>query len=251
MQFYDKLFSVQQPTHHAPPNPNDFKVHCSGIQSIMATPKAPNVIPVGAQTVVEDWFKGTWYGKKRLSTGTVATLKGTAVEWDVVQFMAQQHGEYYKKNEITYQDGFLVGTPDIVPTEVTRSNYIIDIKSPEDCFSFPLFDELPSVYYWQMQGYLHLTKRDYARVIYALVTPPDHIIEKKAKQIARDLNETYSQELFDMVKKNMSYDEIPPEMRIKEFRVDYNAADCEKIVQRVKDCRVWLSQLLYKHNIKP
>ena len=246
IEFYERFFDTQPTQSYTKPDPNDFKVHCSGIQSIMATPKAPNLIPVGAQTVVEDWFKGAWYGKKRLNTGTVATLKGTAVEWDVVQFIAQHHNEYYKKNDKTYQDEFMIGTPDIVPEELTRSNYIIDIKSPEDCFSFPLFDELPPVYYWQMQGYLHLTKRDYARVIYALVTPPDHIIEKKAKQIARDLNETYSQQLFDIVKKNMSYDEIPPEMRIKEFRVDYNPADCEKIVQRVKDCRTWLSQLLNK-----
>lgn len=215
----------------------------------MATPKAPNLIPVGAQTVVEHWFKSTWYGKKQYNA-TVATLKGTAVEWDVVKFIADQHGEYYKKNERTYQNGFLVGTPDIVPEEIANSEFLIDIKSPEDCFSFPLLeDELPKIYDWQMQGYLHLTGRKYARVIYALVNAPDHIVEKKARQIARDQNENYSQELFDAVKKNMTYDHLPASMRIKEYRVDYDQKKAEQIEQRVKDCRAWLRSELIKKGL--
>lgn len=250
-EFYERFFGVQELEVRPMPRPTDFKIHCSAIQSIMATPKAPNSIPVGAQTVVEHWFKSTWYGKRQYNA-TVATLKGTAVEWDVVRFIASVHDQYYEKNERTYSNEFLVGTPDIAPTEIANSDFLIDLKSPEDCFSFPLFeDELPKIYEWQMQGYLHLTGRKYARVIYALVTAPDHLIEKKARQIARDQNENYSQELFDAVKKNMTYDHLPASMRIKEYRVDYDPKKIEQIEQRVKDCRQWLTEkLIYQGLLK-
>jgi hypothetical protein len=79
----------------------------------------------------------------------------------------------YKKNQRSFKNEFITGTPDIITSEK-----IIDIKCSWSKKTFPIFEnEAYNVAYeWQMRGYMALTEIEEAEVIYCLVDTPDDLI---------------------------------------------------------------------------
>lgn len=125
------------------------------------------------------------------------------------------------KNEKFFENDYLCGTPDLI---YTKLDLVIDMKCSWDEFTFPLFeDEIPTKdYYYQLQGYMHLTGMKKAKLVYVLLNTPEGLSYKI----------------------QTNYDDIDPKYRIKPFDIAYDEAVISQIEKRVIECREYINSLL-------
>lgn len=257
-------------------DPNNFKIRCSAIGTIMAEPKAvaqpkpytatelknaakeglilPPIEPLiltpeqkvsaGAKTFLEHWRKEQIYGKdKSFGVGSKYTQKGVLQEYEAINFLIEEGViGYMDKNTERFNNDFSTGLPDL---KYTSKSLVVDIKCSWDCFTFPdLETELNPLYDWQVQGYMELLQYKTAKVIYCLMDAPESIIEQQAYQYARSQDSKVTEEIYEEVRQHLSYSHLPPGLRIKVFEVQYDPEKIERIKQRVQDCRAYLATLI-------
>jgi hypothetical protein len=216
-----------------------FKIRCSAIGSIMAYPEK-NEVPKGAITYLHTWVKEQLYDRTRFFTSKY-TEKGINVEEDAINLASDYFGwGFVTKNEKHYENDFLTGTPDLV-----LAGLVPDIKSSWDCFSFPLFDtKVDSDYEWQLQGYMALTGKENAAVIYCLMDAPEELVEREARNLSYKAG--YSEvevEFYEQVKLSMTYSNLPIELRIRRFDVQRDEKKIQQINDRVEKCREHIKTL--------
>lgn len=207
-------------------------------------------LPQGGKTYVEMWLKEQLYGRRREFTEK-RTEKGLVVEQDAIDFVAEQLNlPGLEKNEDELNDDWFTGTHD-----TTSKNYVIDVKCPWDCFTFPLFDtEVPNEsYYDQGQVYMELTGKKKYKLIYCLMDTPDHIIMREAQWQSRNEGwDELNKKIYDKIKAKYTYDDIPDEYRIKVFEFDRDNARIQHLKDRVVLCREYVEKLRKSNfNIKP
>lgn len=210
-----------------------FKIRCSAISSIMAYPEKDEV-PKGAITYLQQWVKEQLYGRRKEFT-IKQTDKGNLCEADAIDFAASIYDwGMVSKNAKQYENDFMTGTPDLVLADL-----IPDIKNSFDCFTFPLLDtKLNPDYDWQMQGYMALTGKDNAAVIYCLMDAPESIIEREAYYLSKAAGfDELEMEFYEQVKANMTYSNLPVKLRMKRFDVQRDDKKIKQIKRRVELCR--------------
>lgn len=121
-----------------------------------------------------------------------------------------------KKNEESFENDFLTGTPDALEGKV-----VVDVKNSWDHSTFPFYEsKCPNKdYWWQLQGYMILTGYRKAQLEYFLLTNPEG---------------------------GPNYDHINIEDRIKTFPVEFDETAEEKIKERVALCQKYVDE-----NYKP
>lgn len=200
------------------------------------------------QTFLEGWLKTKLYNRRK-EFHSKYTDKGNEVEDDSLDFVAAKLGYgMLLKNEEHFGNDYMNGTPDAIPAEV-----VIDVKNSWDPFTFPLFDtEIPTEgYWWQLQGYMELTGRDKAELIYTLMDTPAHLIEREARYYSLRMGfGELEQELYEEFVAKMTYPDIPDNLKIKRFTIEKDSEAIERIESRVKDCRVYIEGLLKGVNNK-
>lgn len=220
-----------------------FKIRCSQIGKIMTQPKEKkNLISKTTQSYVEDWIKEQVYGRTKEFTSKY-TEKGKDVEQDSIDFACKMLGlGMMFKNDKMFENDYLIGTPDII-----LKDEVIEMKNSWDCFTFPLLDlEIPNdLYYWQIQGYLALTGKAKARLIYTLMDTPDHLIKDEIRRYQWKLNMIdvpieMEQEIYD----RMTYAGIPDSQRFKCFEVFRDDLDIKMIYEQVEKCRQYINQII-------
>lgn len=211
----------------------NFRIRCSQIGKIMTEARSKSE-PLSKTTIayLEEWAKEQIYQRKKVIVSKYID-KGLAVENDAIEYLSVTFPDLplLIKNEKYFEDEWMTGTPDLI-----LSDHIIDIKSSWDCFTFPLFEQdLPEKdYYWQMQGYMHLTGRKKSKVIYILMDTPEEIVDKEVR---------FDPDNEEEIRARHSYKSIPAKYRIKEFTVYRNQEDIEKIKARVEECRKYIETL--------
>jgi hypothetical protein len=228
-----------------------FKIRCSQIGSIMTEPKLKADKEAGnlsqtAKTYCENWLKEKLYTRFK-DFSTKHTQKGIEVEGDAIRFIAEQMnlGMVFK-NEERFENECLQGTPDLIIADA-----VIDNKSSWDCFTFPLFDEeIPtSDYWWQLQGYMALTGKDKAYLIYTLMDAPDWLIDSEVEKELR-FNRVNLDEVTWDVREQMSskykYSNLPPHLRIKTFEFKKDVEAINRIYTNVEKCRKYIDSLTTK-----
>lgn len=208
-----------------------FKIRCSAIGQIMTEPRSKlETLSETCKGYLETWVKERIYDRRKDFTSKY-TNKGNSVEDEAIEYLGDVRGTMYVKNAQWHDNGYMTGTPDII-----TPNVVIDIKSSWDCFTFPLFDTvIDKKYWWQLQGYMALTGKKQAELVYVLMNTPDEIIEKEA----RSLNgwEDPSLEFYEEVADRMRYDNFGSEFRVKTFVIDADEDAHDAIKQRVIACR--------------
>jgi hypothetical protein len=217
-----------------------FKIRCSAIGEIMTNPRSKSeVLSQTTKTYCENWLKEQINGRKK-QIQSKYMQKGIEVESDSINFINNFTGSNYSKNESYFENEFLTGTPDIIAPE-----WIIDVKNSYDFSSFPLFEtEINKDYYAQLQGYMYLTGRRKAILIYTLVDMPDQMIESEAWKKARFENIDFTPELLDEVRSQYTYFDIPDELKIKQFYFEYDENFMQSVKERVLDCQIYINELL-------
>lgn len=179
------------------------------------------------------------------------TLKGLQVEEESIMMLSRCDDQQYEKNEERISNEFIIGTPDI-RHKIGEKRKIIDIKSSWDFATLLANDggsekwPLNPLYEWQVQGYMALDGASEGEVCYCLVNMPEEFLNSEKKRIYYAMNPVteedpiYKQVIAKM-ENNYTFDEIPIEERIIRFPLIPDPKMIEKIYERVKMCRKWLS----------
>lgn len=189
----------------------------------------------------EDWLKSQIY-KRKLEFTCKYTEKGLIMEDESLDFISKKLGiGLLFKNESRVEDDFMTGEMDIdIP------NLIIDVKNSWSWETFPLFEkEIPNMdYFWQLQGYMNLTNKSKAKLIYVLSDTPQHLIEREARNYCfyngyGDLD----MEIYNEFHRKLTYNDVEDKYKIKIFDIDCDDKAIESIKKRVLECRKYIEQL--------
>ena len=141
---------------------------------------------------------------------------------------------------------WITGQPDIN----TKSKGA-DIKSSWSALTFPFFvdeNECPNqIYFWQLQSYCWLTNKDSFDLVYCLTDSPEQMILDEInrmvwKNLSNPIFAEYTQseieDHFDeVVRKQMTFGNIPKEKRVKKFTIKADDESIEKMKSRIIECR--------------
>jgi hypothetical protein len=194
-----------------------------------------------AKTYIEEQVLRAKYGVIKTFSSRY-TDKGNLVEDEAIEMAsnALEIGFLYKNHE-HFENEWLTGTPD-----VNTNDILLDVKSSWDATTFPFFaTEIPTKDYWyQLQGYLELTGKTDALLVYCLVNTPIQMVEdeiRRAHWAAQLLEENY--DLRDEVLKRHNFDHIPLNRRVKVFKVEKDEQVVNEIKERVELCREYYETL--------
>lgn len=217
-----------------------FKIRCSSIGHIMAYADKPE-LPKGAETHLRNWSKSKLYGRSK-EIGSKYLTKGNKVEEQAINLLAEYQNEaFWFKNDQYFEDDHMTGMPDVL-----RLDRVVEIKSPWDWATFPAFEsKIPeSNYWWQCQGYMALTGKDFAQLCYVLCDTPEDQIYREAKYKALELGCDVD-DIIEDVEKSMTYGDIELGSRIKIFDIHRDERAIQNIRNRVEACREFLGKLEY------
>ena len=227
-----------------------FKIRCSAISQIMTNPRSKKdkdagILSATSKTFVKNWVLEQRFGRRK-EFSSKQTEKGITVENGSIDFLIKNDLLMFaEKNVNHFENEFLTGTPDIIqPLEV------IDVKNSWDLFTFPHFDtEIKNKsYWWQLQGYMELTGKDSARLIYILSNTPEHLIEREIYYATKDfdlMTESEFKEIEEKTRHNHIFDDITPHERVRIFKVEKDDEAIEKIKNRVAECQNYINELKF------
>lgn len=196
-------------------------------------------LPQGAKSYCEEWLKEQLFNRRK-EFANKYTEKGLTMEDNALDFVAERYGYgLLLKNEDYFEDDFMKGTPDNI-----QPDHSIDTKCSWDFSTFPMFEtQLPTAYDWQGQVYMHLTGKKEHHVHYVLLDTPTHLIEREARNHALRNGDEFTQSIYDEFEKQMTYCDIAPELRIKTFKIEYDADRIAELIERVKLCREYINSI--------
>ena len=219
-----------------------FKIRSSAIGKIMTNPRTKGeLLSQTAKTYIEEEVLRAKYGVIKPFYSRY-TDKGNLVEGEAIEMAAEalELGLIWK-NEEHFTNDFLTGTPD-----VNTDTILLDVKSSWDATTFPFFaTEIPTKdYYYQLQGYMELTGKTEALLVYCLVNTPIEMVEdeiRRAHWNAHLLEEDL--DLRDEILKRHVFDHIPLNRRVKVFYVQKDEQVINEIKDRVELCREYYNTL--------
>ena len=221
----------------------DFKIRCSSIGKIMTDPRSKSeALSETTKTYCRQWLTEKVYGR-RIEVTSKQMDKGTTMEGVAIDFAANivEPSALWFKNEERFSDQCMAGTPDVL-----TDTHVFDIKCPWSFATFPLFEtELPNKdYFWQLQGYMALTGRQSAAILYVLTDAPEHILNDEARKLSyqRGLGGN-TDETIEEVRHLLTYPDVAETLKFKRFDVARDDAAIEKIRDRVEACRGYIAEL--------
>lgn len=194
--------------------------------------------------LMECWIKERYGREKKFSNKY--TEKGTEQEEDSISLYALQKKSAYFKNNKTFSNDWITGTPDIITKDT-----IIDIKTSWSIHTFyaVLSKPVDKGYELQLQAYMELTNRDNAKLVYCLVNTPDKLINDAKRKLAWEMmvidpeaDERYL-EACAQLEREMIFDDIPPRERYIELSVERDPKVMAKVQARILECRHFLKKL--------
>lgn len=223
-----------------------YKERSSAVGQIMTNARSKNeVLSKTAKTRIQDKLLEDLFGIKK-DFWSKYTTKGIEQENKSIILFERVSGLFgVSKNEESFENEYLTGTPDII-----TDNEIIDIKTSWSGSTFPWFDtELQNKdYYYQLLVYMALTGRKKGRVVYCLVDASEDMIQDEIrrecwKQKIIDIDSKEAYKIESKVREQMTFNNVPEALRIKQFEVEFNQDVYEAIVERVEVCREYYEQL--------
>lgn len=212
-----------------------FRCRCSALGQLMTPSRSKTGLSETAKTMLTLWYKEQLYGRKKEITSKYMT-KGNECEDASIDYLNTLYGTSHKKNEDHFKNDYIHGTPDII-----TEDEILDIKNSWDFSTFPLFSQsLPSNdYKWQLQGYMMLTGKRKGAIVYTLMDTPDEQIEWEYRRSGG------SGLVTTEFKANYKYSDLPTELRVKRFDVEYDEALATAVLDKVEEARKFISCLKY------
>lgn len=221
---------------------SNYKFRCSSLGYLMVNPRSKSeTISETTKAHLRDVFIAEAYGRS-YDIITKFMDKGNYAEEDSLTLVTQNLGKLLTKNKESLENDFVKGTPDIILAEK-----VIDIKTCWDMRTYIAKDQVEHNYYWQLQGYMWLTGKQKADLIYTLVNTPEHLIvqEKSRRMFQTGYSEGTPEwaEEEERIDKWMTFDDVDPKLRMKVFSITRNDEDIAKLTQRIVDARNYLKTI--------
>lgn len=219
-----------------------FKMRCSALGALFTEPRSKSeTISATLKTHLNNWYLEKEYGVRTDMTSRY-TDKGIQLEDQAIREYNDLFKTNHVKNDEYFEDDFIQGTPDIV-----SDDEVLDIKCSFSLSSFPALEtKCPNkAYDYQLQGYMRLTGKSKAKLVYVLLDTPEDIIVREAKSIMykEKLPEDFLDILIEEVRESQTYSHIPIEKRIKIFDVARNEEIIKAIDDKVANAREYLKSL--------
>lgn len=217
-----------------------FKCRASQIGLLLKNDRSGKAMGETAKSYVKEWYISELTGKQK-DIKSKYFERGNAMEEFAIERISKYYNEPLKKNEVFLENEFFTGTFDCATAE-----RVIDAKVPFDAFTFPFFEtELNSDYYAQIQVYMELTGLKKASVCYCLENGSNEQIERLSWQIAKELGKDEPDiEDWENAEKQLNYDHLPDNLRIKVFEIEYDSEFIENAKKRVIEAREYLKTIL-------
>jgi hypothetical protein len=217
-------------------------VRCSSLGKLMTEPRSKSeVLSQTAKSYIEDLFNELEFGYHKEFSSRY-TDKGLEMEDEAIQFASEQFDwEFVIKNTERFTNDYITGEPDI-----NTDSLLADIKCSWSLDTYPMFeaDLKNKDYDWQLQGYMWLTGKTEAELVYCLMNTPLQIVEDevrrahwKAGLIDEDID------LRHEVQTKHNYDNIPSKLRVKRYIVERDEKAIEKIIEKVEIAREYYKML--------
>lgn len=182
------------------------------------------------------------YGRSR-DIVNKAMDKGIQMEEDSLTLWSRIQGKPVFKNEDTYQDDHITGTPDLLEPKL-----VSDFKTSWDIFTFmrAKLEPIDPDYAWQLRGYMRLKNVPRSRLIYTLIDTPDGLVNDEKRRLAwrmglidADINQEYLDACAE-IDRNSTYNDIPLKERAHEKPLERDLLLEASITKRVDECRLYL-----------
>lgn len=219
------------------------KIRCSALSKVMTSPKSKGeVLSQTAKTYLKELALEHKYGIKK-DFSSRYTDKGLIQENYAIEMSSRVLGlPFALKNDQYFENDFIKGTPDLI-----LEDEIVDIKCSWDGTTFPWFeDELPNKdYYWQMIGYMWLTGRKRARIVYCLVDTPEDIVQDEIRRTSwKKFEIDVTEETETEVRAKHEFSHISENKRVRAFLVELNEANVEQIKERILEAKKYYDELI-------
>lgn len=214
------------------------KIRASSAGKLMTEPRLKSEagsLSETAKTYLKELFITKEYGRTKDITNKFIE-KGLLNEELAIDEYSLHTNSYFEKNEILFDNDYFIGTPD------NATDKIRDFKCSFDLWTF-MNAELTPLYYYQLQTYMDLTGIRHAELIYVLSNSPEATIQRELKTASWKLQVSELPDFEAKLRREMCYDDIPREQRIKVFPVEYNPDDIIKMRDKVIKAREYYSTL--------
>lgn len=169
--------------------------------------------------------------------------KGIQVEEQSITLYSEVTDMLFVKNKERRSNAFITGEPD------NTQGKIRDIKSSWSLSTFPMHDDQLTNfdYYWQLQGYMELFDLEESELIYCLVDTPEELIQDEMRRVSWKMGYLeLPQDLEDEIRSNMTFSDIPKELRCKVFSVERDRLAMRQLEEQIIRCRTYLNNLSVK-----
>lgn len=220
---------------------------CSSLPTLMVNGRSKTELlsETSKAALREIWIR-EMFGREKFDTTNKFTEKGIMCEPDSMDLVQKVTSQVYFKNNQRFTNEYIGGTPDIAINPNTDKAVIKDIKTSWNIFTFANVDQDSAMksYYYQLLGYMWLTGAKKSQLIYTLVNTPPEIMADELYKLSfkyPEINE--SEEKAERFKKNYIFDDIPAELRMKVFDIEYNQEDIILLTDRLIAARDYLATL--------
>lgn len=217
-----------------------FRIRASKAGALLANGRAKDSMGETAKSYIKEWLISEITGKQK-DIKSKYLSRGNDMENEAIERVAKYYGIELAKNEIHLENDYFCGTYD-----AKIIDRVIDTKVPFDCFTFPYFiTEVDSDYYAQLQVYMDLTGLKKASLCFCLENGSQEQIERLSWQKAREKEKDEPDIVeWDEAEKELSYDHLPDNLRIKVFEFEYDSELIEKLKNRVVEARSYIENEL-------
>jgi len=232
---------------------NESLISAGKLESELFAVKDNITLSEGAKTHLMDLYVSITTGRNT-DIENKYLKKGNAVEEDSITLYSRIKKQMFIKNEERLSNKFIQGTPDTwIGESVHNATFVPDMKSSWDLYTFyrTFTKPLSSLYFWQIVGYMWLTKAKKGSIAYCLVNTPKDFIDAEHKKMYYKMGQPAEGtkkfatflEFCDDIKKSMTYDDIDYRKRLLEYFVDWSDDYAIKIEKYVIEGREYLSEI--------
>ena len=219
------------------------KIRCSSLGKIMTSPKSKGeVLSQTAKTYLKELAIEEKFGIRKEFSSRY-TDKGNIQEDTAIEMASKVLSlPFALKNTEYFENEFIKGTPDLI-----LEDEIIDIKCSWDGTTFPWFeDELPNKdYFWQLVGYMWLTGRSKARVVYCLVDTPEDIVQDEIRRTSwKKFEIDVTEETENEVRAKHEFSHISENKRVRAYLVELTNEDIDKVKEKLLHAREYYNELI-------
>lgn len=200
-------------------------IRCSSLDDLMSNAKKQGELSAKAKEVIikmaiESHFDTHIYSSNKY------IKKGIECENDSIELFNTVFFKALEKNTVRISNDFITGECDLIDDDL-----IIDIKTSWDIKTFGMQRIDPTMYEWQLRGYMWLYDKPKACTVHCLVNTPPHLIR-------------FDDGIHE-------FDHIPPSKRVIVGNIVYRDIELEKaMIEKITLAREYYDELLQAFNVK-